>query len=399
MSHEVRMPRLSQDMESGQVVEWLRAEGDTVQEGDPILVVETDKANMDIEAPASGVLRRVLAAVGDDVAIGSVLAIIAGADEELAEPASASPSPAADRPATTAVPPAGATPAATGRETAPTKHPPGRQPASPAARRVAAELGIDLADVRGSGEGGLVTEADVRAASQQAPARPETGEAGAADVTEVPLIGARRRIAERMALSRRTVADVTTVIDVDMTRVAALRERSGLPYTAYVAWATARSLATFPALNATFRDDRLFLHRRIHLGVAVARDDGLVVPVIRDADQRSVSELASAIEDLAAAARDGEARPEDLTGSTFTLTNSGTYGSLFFTPIVNTPEVAILGMGRVAEMPVVRQGVVVPGRVMYLCLSYDHRVVDGADAVSFVADVKARLEGLEADDA
>jgi pyruvate/2-oxoglutarate dehydrogenase complex dihydrolipoamide acyltransferase (E2) component len=388
------MPRLSQDMETGQVVEWLKAEGDVVTEGEPILVVETDKANMDVESPASGVLRRILAHVGEDADVGSVLAIIAGADEELPPDGWVAASDEG------APPPAPAPAGLAGRVGAPGAGGPSkglagrgaRRPSSPAARRVAAELGVDIARLDGSGEGGLITEADVRAAVQGGGEPPVSGEG----VTEVPLIGTRRRIAERMALSRRTVADVTTVIDVDMSAVAALRESSQLPYTAYVAFAVARSLTAFPALNATLRDDRLFRHRDVHLGVAVARDDGLVVPVIREADRLSLSELAAAIDRLATAARADRIEPDMLTGSTFTLTNSGTFGSLFFTPIVNVPEVAILGMGRVADAPVVRDGAVVAGKVMYLSLSYDHRVVDGAEAVSFVADVKRRLESMSA---
>ncbi len=390
MSQRVLMPRLSQDMETGQVVEWLKNEGDAVDEGEPILVVETDKANVDVEAPASGVLRRVLAQVGDDAEVGSVLAIIAGEDEEL---------PATEPAAATGGSHSQAAPVAPSPESAsamsdstPTRSPGGgrRQPSSPAARRVATELGIDIAKVGGSGAGGLVTEADVRAAARAGSNRGVP----AAGVTEVPLIGTRRRIAERLALSRRTVADVTTVIDVDMSSVATHRQASRLPFTAFVAWAVARALVAFPALNATLQEDRLFRHQHINLGVAVARDDGLVVPVIQDADRLSLAELASAIERLSSAARGNEIKPEDLTGSTFTLTNSGTYGSLFFTPIVNVPEVAILGMGRVAEAPVVRAGAVEVGTLMYLSLSYDHRAVDGADAVSFLADVKRRLEAM-----
>ncbi len=383
------MPRLSQDMETGQVVEWLRTEGDLVEEGDPLLVVETDKANMDVEAPASGVLRRVLASVGDELTVGSILAIIVGEDEELPEQEPASP-PAP--PASPPVPPRADDDVGAGAPARLAVSRSGRQPVSPAARRVANELGVDITQLRGSGEGGLITEADVRAAG--AGASPSSA-AAAGDRTEVPLVGARRRIAERMALSRRTVADVTTVIDVDMDRVAAHRKTSGQPYTAYVAWAVARSLVDHPALSATMEDGHLFRYAHVNLGVAVARDDGLVVPVIREAEGLALSELAARIDDLAAAARSDTIQPEALTGSTFTVTNSGTYGSLLFTPIVNVPEVAILGMGRVADTPIVRDGSVVVAKVMYLSLSYDHRAVDGADAVSFVADVKRRLETLE----
>jgi pyruvate/2-oxoglutarate dehydrogenase complex dihydrolipoamide acyltransferase (E2) component len=246
----------------------------------------------------------------------------------------------------------------------------------------------------------LVSEADVRAFAERASDALPEGHGGTGSplpggsVTEVPLLGARRRSAERLALSRRTVADVTTVIDVDMGAVAAHRTTAHHPYTAYVAWATARALAAFPMLNASFADDRVLLRHDIDLGVAVALEGGLVVPVVRHADRLGLAEMAAAIEALADTARRGQATPEQLRGSTFTLTNSGTFGSLFFTPIVNLPEVAILGMGRVAEVPVVRDGAIVAGTVMYLSLSYDHRAVDGADAVRFLADVKRRLETI-----
>ena len=402
MARHIIMPRLSENMDSGRIVEWLIGEGDRVEQGVRLCVIETDKSVEDIEAPESGFLRRILVPVGQDVPPGSVLAIITDSDEVLSE----EEVPRAAVEALTAIsaevawPRQGQVP----REVPPTSatagtHPVAgsnesrsvRQPSSPAARRVAAELGVDIATVTGTGEGSLVTEADVRT---HASTTGQTAEATDQNVTVVPLVGVRRRIAERMALSRRTVADVTTVVDVDMMGVAALRVRTGLSYTAYVAWAISQVLPAFPSLNASFADDRILVRGDIHLGVAVALADGLVVPVVRNADTKSVEEIATDIDQLAARAREGELPPEDLTGSTFTLTNSGGFGSLFFTPIINLPEVAIVGMGRVADVPVVRRGAIEVGKVMYMCLSYDHRAVDGATAVSFLAAVKRRLEDL-----
>lgn len=388
MAQHVRMPRLSQDMTQGRVVEWLKREGESVQEGEPLLTIETDKAEVEVQAPGTGVLRRVLVDPGAEVEVGAPLAILGSTEEDIQALLIAASQP----PARPMSPPSeGASSSPPGVAAArPAPALPGKkQPVSPAARRVARELGVDLSQVAGTGAGGLVTEADVRAsASRQAPAPPGTP----ANVEVIPLTAMRRRIAERLSLSRRTAADVTTVVDVDMTEVAGLRKGSGRSYTAYVAWATAQSLREFPILNASLDGERILVKKDIHLGVAVALESGLVVPVIRTADRKSVAEISREIEELAERARDGKLGPEELTGSTFTITNSGAFGSLWFTPIINQPEVAILGMGKVADTPAVREGQIVVGKVMYLCLSYDHRVVDGAPAVQFLQAVKRRLE-------
>lgn len=391
MATQLLMPRLSQDMESGRVVEWLKKVGDLVERGQPVLLVETDKAEMDVEAPETGLLRKILAPVGTDATIGSVLAIIAAEGDEdwaaatpdagvVAEKGKASGAPLAVNPA---LAPASSDPASL---------PGARQPASPAARRVARELGVDLALVSGTGEKGLVTEADVRSqAAQSSRSADPLGD----DVESIPLEGLRRRIAERLSTSRRTAADVTTVIDVEMSAVARVRKTSGLSYTSYIAWAVAHTLVEFPDLNALLVDDHILRHRKVQLGVAVSMDDGLVVPVVRDANALTAEQIEAEVARLAGKARAGKIRPEDMAGATFTLTNSGTFGSLLFTPIINLPEVAILGVGRVADVPIVKDGQVVAGKVMYLCLSYDHRAVDGAQAVTFLAGVKRRLEAVE----
>lgn len=389
MSTELTMPRLSQDMESGTIVEWLKKEGDRVERGEAILVVETDKANVDVEAPEDGVLLRIVAPEGTDAPIGAPLAIIGAAGEEANAVAQAG----VDSPETPATIP----PVATAESASPAAesaspsgvHAPERQPASPAAKRVARELGLDLALVTGTGPDGLISEADVRARAGQGPV------AESDDVEVIPLEGMRRRIADRLALSRRTAADVTTVIDVAMDAVARVRKETGLSYTTYVAWALARSLPEFPDINATFVDNEIHRHKKVNLGVAVALDDGLVVPVVRDAARLTPQAIEDEVGRLAALARDGRIQPADMSGATFTITNSGTFGSLLFTPIINVPEVAILGVGRVADVPVVKDGQVVPGKVMYLSLSYDHRVVDGATAVKFLAAVKQRLQDVE----
>jgi len=377
MTYEVRMPVLSQSMLQGRVVEWLLKEGDKVNKGALLVMVESDKATHELEAPQGGILRKILVDAGTEVDVNTPLAIIADVDEPGTAQDGTAPSQAS--PVGIAVPTA--SPAVGGR-----------RPVSPAAKRLAQELGIDVAQVPGTGEDGLVTEKDLRAFAGRhaAPAPTETE-----DTKVIPLIGQRGRIAERMALSRRTAADVTTVMDVDMGRVVALRSATKFSYTAYVAWATAQALREFSLLNAWLSEDRIIVKRSVHMGVAVAIEGALVVPVLRNADCKSVAEIDQEINNLGTKARAGQLTPDDMKGSTFTVTNSGVFGSLFFTPIINLPEVAVLGMGKVAETPVVRQGQVVAAMVMYLSLSYDHRAVDGAAAVQFLQAVKRRLEKPE----
>ncbi len=377
MTHEVRMPVLSQSMIQGRVVEWLLKEGDKVNKGALLVVVESDKATHELEAPQAGILSKILVEPGVEVDVNTPIAIIAEVDEAGTHPSSMEPS----------------QPSAIGSTAAPTAPvAAGRRPVSPAARRLAQELKIDLVLVPGTGEDGLITEKDLRLFASQH-AAPPASESDDAQV--IPLIGQRARIAERMALSRRTAADVTTVMDVDMDRVTALRLTTKFSYTAYAAWATAQALKEFPSLNAWMAEDRIIVKRPVHMGVAVAIEEALVVPVLRNADRKSVGEIDLEINALGAKARAGQLTPDDMKGSTFTVTNSGVFGSLLFTPIINLPEVAILGMGKVADTPVVRQGLVLAAKVMYLCLSYDHRAVDGATAVQFLQAVKRRLENPE----
>ncbi len=377
MRCEVRMPALSQSMLQGQIVEWLVEEGAQIEKGDPLVLVESDKSTTELEAPQTGILEKILEEVGADVDVGSPIAIIADTNET-----------GADFPK----PPPPHTSLTEMAKRATSRQPGERRPASPAAKRLGRELDIDLTKLSGTGEGGLVTEDDVRAFAD---ARLTTAHTEHDDAQIILLTGKRGRIAERMALSRRTAADVTTIMDVNMRRIVDLRSVTPFSYTAYVAWATARALREFPLLNSWVAEDRVIVKRSVHLGVAVAIDDALVVPVLRDADSKSIGEIDEKIKNLSSQARAGQLTPDDMKGSTFTLTNSGVFGSLFFTPIINVPEAAILGMGKVTDAPVVEDGKVVVGKVMYLCLSYDHRGVDGAVAVKFLRAVQCRLENFE----
>jgi pyruvate/2-oxoglutarate dehydrogenase complex dihydrolipoamide acyltransferase (E2) component len=374
MTHEVRMPVLSQSMIQGRVVEWLVKEGEKVDKGTLLVVVESDKATHELESPQEGILYKILVEPESEVDVDTPLAIIASVGERTPEVEGPESSPEIHQ----------ETPVMGGlaKESE-------RKPVSPAAKRLAKELGIDPTMVAGSGEGGLVTEKDIRTfAEEHAAAISIESE----DAQVIPLTGQRGRIAERMALSRHTAADVTTVMDVDMAQVVEKRLQTGFSFTAYVVWAVAKALSKFPVLNAWVEADRILVKKSVHVGVAVATQGALVVPVLRNAQQKSLSELDGEINNLSNKARAGQLTPDDMKGSTFTVTNSGVYGSLFFTPIINLPEVAILGMGKVAESPVVRQGKVLASMVMYLCLSYDHRAVDGATAVQFLHEVKSCLE-------
>ena len=239
-----------------------------------------------------------------------------------------------------------------------------------------------------TGPGGLITEEDVR----RCPATPPIAPAPAEGEEIIPLIGIRKTIADRLSLSRRTAADVTTVAEVDMTDVSALREHEDITFTAFVAAATVMALAEFPILNSRLQDDKIIISKSVHLGVAIAIDEGLKVPVIRDAQTKSLKAISAELADLAKRGAAGQLTPAELTGSTFTITNSGVFGAVLSTPIINPPESAILGMGRIAKEPVVLDDRIVIRKMMYLCLSYDHRVVDGAPAVKFLQRVKLLLE-------
>ncbi len=380
MSVEVRVPQLTQTSAAYSITRWLKLEGDTVETGNPLFEVETEKAAVEIESPGSGVLAKILVRSGE-VPLGTVVAVILAPGETLPDLA-----PAKDAAATPPRPGAVALPVALSPGGA--AAPAGRAKASPLARRIAAEHGVDLARVIPTGPGGMITEADVRGCLEGTPVPVK-------DEEIIPMSGIRKTIADRLSLSRRTAADVTTVADVDLTEVAALRARMDLTFTAFVARAVVMALAEFPILNSRLQGDAIVIGKRVHLGVAVALDEGLKVPVIRDAHTKSLGQIGAILTDLSQRGAAGKLAPAGLTGSTFTLTNSGVFGSLLFTPIINPPESAILGMGKIAKTPVVRDDQIVIRQMMYLCLTYDHRVVDGAPAVKFLQRVKTLLERPE----
>ena len=356
MASSFRLPDLGEGLTEGEVARWLVREGQEIAEDDPLVEIQTDKATVEIPSPYSGTVLQVLVAEGDVVPVGTELVVIGAPGEERAG----------------AVPAPPQSPRAQGQM-------PGvadsRVQATPVVRRIAQELGVDLATVSGSGPGGRITEDDVRLAG----AAPGEGR-------REPLRGVRRVIAEHMARAHREVPPVTWVEECDFENVRLDR------LLATVVKACAETLVEFPELNARLDGDAIVYLDRYDIGVAVQTDDGLVVPVVRDADGKSVDELVTEIGDLAERARSGSLAADELRGSTFTVTSAGKLAGLFQTPIVNHPEVAILSVGRVAPRPVVRDDAVVIRRTGAVAITFDHRVIDGARAAAFGLAVIGRLE-------
>ncbi len=384
MGTPIKMPRLSKGMETGTVLEWLKAPGEEVREGEPLFHVLTEKADVEVQAPGSGTLLQVAVPAGEEAGVGAVLGWVGEPGEVVGAAASGEVKEGPERPA------GGKERSKAGSDE--------RVKASPVARRLASEHGLRLAAIEGSGPQGMITKSDVEEAVR---IREESALGVEAEderqeqqdqVERIPLKGIRRVMAERMALSKRTAADVTTVVDVDMGAVQALREHVAVTYTSAVVKAASLGLRKHPILNATLDEEEIVLHKGIHVGVAVDSARGLTVLTIADADQKSLRQIDDELQGLVEAAKRGTLQLEEVETPTFTVTNSGVLGSLMFTPIINPPQSGILGMGKVQETPVVRDGEIVVGVVMYLCLTYDHRIVEGAEAVGFLQAVKGCLE-------
>ena len=354
MATEVRLPQWSMGMEEGQVVMWHKQVGDVVAVDEPLVEIEAEKTTDDVLAPVAGTILEILVAEGETVPALTVLALIG-------EPGEAAASPAPDRP---------------------------RVQITPVARRAAKEVGVDLAAVIGTGPGGRITENDVRNhAAGKPPGERET--ASSSPAITVPLSGMRGAIASRMHDSILSMAQLTLTRQIDATELIALQQARkadgiGVSVTDLVLKAVAAALQRHPALNATLENDVITQHAQVDLGVAVALDDGLIVPVVRDAAAKPLADLSTEVSDLAEKVRTNSARPNEVSGSTFTVTNLGAYGIDAFTPIINPPEVAILGVGRAVEVPT-RHGDDVAWRQMItFSLTIDHRAVDGAPGAQFL---------------
>ncbi len=380
-----RLPDVGEGIAEAEIVEWHVAVGDIVAEEQPLVDVLTDKATVELTSPVAGVIQALAGGPGEVAAVGADLVVF---ETDATPPTDATPGPPTDTPVPRPAP-----------EVAPpeTTESAAKPLAAPATRQKAKDLGVDLAAVRGSGPGGRVLESDLAARRPAAAMAPREG------VTEVKVIGLRRRIAERMAEAKRRIPHFAYVEEVDVTELEALRAhlnaahgqtRGALSLPPFLIRAMVAVLPDFPQINATYDDEAGVAHRHapVHMGVAVQTKDGLMVPVIHHAETRDLWELAGEIARLAAAARAGKAAREELSGSTITLTSLGALGGIAHTPIINWPEVAIVGPNRIVERPVVREGQIVVRKMMNVSASFDHRVVDGYDAAAFIQALKTRLE-------
>lgn len=403
MAVEIVMPKFGLTMTEGTIQQWFKAEGDAITAGEALFEVETEKVLYEIEAPADGTVAKLLYPVEAVVGVGLPVAVLAEAGEDVSEITARY----ADAAGAQAAPPPTATPqpeAAPAAESAASAERPKRVPVTPAARKLAKEHGTDLDRVTGSGPRGRITREDVQkiidGGGQSAP---EATPAPSADETQ-PLRGMRKVIAERMHQSLQGSAQLTITSEVDVSQLInrrqAVRQEFGVTYTDFIVQACAHALRQHPRMNATLEDGTLRLNRGIHVGVAVALDEGLIVPVIRDTDRKSLEEVADEAKTLAEKARAGQLTLEDVSGGTFTVSNLGMYGVDAFTPILNTPQTGILGVGRIVEKPAMYRGEIAKRSTMVLSLTFDHRVIDGAPAGAFlqtVADLLAHGNRISLD--
>ncbi len=430
----VEMPKMGDSMEEGKILRWIKKEGEPVKKGEMLAEVETDKVNIEIEAFASGILRKIIVPEGTAAPVGSKIALIGASDEplpgNLGENGAGVQTSANSEPQVKDVPsqvPVGVnTLSSSGITTSGTQ---GRIFISPLARRLAAENHVDYATVQGTGPNGRIIKMDIEAAlkrqppaitpapvpaaepvmplgAQPVPAAPEPALAAAIDsneVVEIPLTAMRRTIARRLSQSMQTSPHfyVTSVIDTD--KLAAFRQQINeyaandpspvkVSYNDLIVKAVAKALLRIPQVNVSFAEDRLLQKKQVHIGVAVALEQGLIVPIVRNADQRGILDIARETQRLAEAAREGKIRPEEFSGGTFTVSNLGMFDVDSFTAVINPPESAILAVGSITPTPAVVDGQVVVRNRMKITLSSDHRAIDGANAARFLQEVKRLLE-------
>ena len=432
---DVVMPQMGESIVEGTLTKWLKKQGEHVERDEPLFEISTDKVDTEIPAPTAGTLSEVLVEEGKTVAINTVVARISdGAGEAAAPPQKAGESPAPP-PAQRQGTPAPAPPAQ--KQSTPAPAPPpapaegeapsvseGAGPLSPLVRRIARENNIDLSRVKGTGAGGRITKQDLEAYQAQTPAVPSapvtekpraaepppppaprvepTPAQPQAKVRIEPMSAMRKAIAEHMVMSKRTSAHVTTIHKVDMTRVEKMRQKHkadfqaryglSLTYLPFITRAAVEGLGAFPLLNASIDGTNIVYHNEINIGIAVALENGLIVPVIRGAEEKNVLGLQRSIADLAARARSRQLKPDEVQGGTFSITSFGGFGSVIATPVINQPQVAILGAGVVEKQPVVIDDAIAIRSICYLSLSFDHRLIDGALADQFTGKVKAVLE-------
>jgi pyruvate dehydrogenase E2 component (dihydrolipoamide acetyltransferase) len=438
MPTPIVMPQMGESVAEGTIVRWIKKVGDQVDRDEPLFEITTDKVDAEIPSPAAGILTEITAKEGDTVSVNSVVGTIQLADEapttEATEPlpapsprggaakaaastqsqgdgqpASASASAAAPAPARQASAPPEASVPATDQE-----H---RHKSSPLVRRIARENQVDVSRIAGSGLGGRVTKQDILeyigkghepAPRPQAPAQSTPASSGAPiqeGRSEIqPLSAMRKKIAEHMVLSKRTSAHVHSVFHVDFSDVERIRQQkkeeyaglgAKLTYMAFIAKAVIDALRRYPIVNASLDGDNIVFRKDVNLGIAVALETGLIVPVIRNADEKNLLGLSRAIADVAERARSKQLKPDEVHGGTFTITNPGQFGAQFGMPIINQPQVAILGIGTIEKRPIVIEDAIAIRTMAYLTLGFDHRLIDGAVADQFMADIKQRLEHFD----
>lgn len=437
---DIVMPQMGESIVEGTLTKWLKKPGERIERDEPLFEISTDKVDTEIPSPAAGTLSEILVEEGKTVGINTVVARISETGSEgagggaaaVAQPAAAAAEPPAPPPpARDAAPPVGQAlaPAKAAEPPAPAEQVEAPEPTEPAGplsplvRKMARELNLDLTQVKGTGAGGRITKQDLEAyaaaQSQAAPPVPRPTAVAVAAVTAAPAMAPlppagqaktrieplstmRSKIAEHMVMSLRTSAHVTTIHRVDMTKVAKMRERHkaqfqaaygfGLTYLPFITRAAVAGLRQYPLLNASLDNNNIIYHNEIHVGIAVALENGLIVPVIRGADEKNVLGLQRSIVDLAARARSRQLKPDEVAGGTFSITNFGSFGSLTGTPVINQPQVAIMGVGTVDKTPVVIDDAIAIRSICHLSLSFDHRLIDGALADQFMTKVKQVLE-------
>jgi pyruvate dehydrogenase E2 component (dihydrolipoamide acetyltransferase) len=435
MSTNVVMPQMGESIAEGTIIRWIKKVGDQVDRDEPLFEISTDKVDAEIPAPAAGVLAEIKVKEGETVPVNSVVAVIGAAGEAVA---AAAPAPAPETPtaAPAAEPPTTSVPeAAVGQPEPSSSDDLRRQKSSPLVRRIARDHNVDISQIQGTGINSRVTKHDIlgfiesgmTAKSTPAPptsatpaiatpatATPTTAAPAPAapgpvfkpgeSVQIVPMSVMRRKIAEHMVLSAHTSPHVYSVYEVNFGRISALREKkkaeyeaggAKLTFTAFIAKVIVDALRQFPIVNASVDGHNIVYKRDINLGIAVALEHGLIVPVIRNADERNVLGLSRAINDIAARARSKKLNPDEVQGGTFTITNPGIFGALYGLPLINQPQVAILGVGAIEKRAVVIDDAIGIRPICHLTLGYDHRLVDGADAGRFLSFVKERLEGFD----
>lgn len=403
MATEVIMPQLGLTMEEGTIGKWIKQEGDKVNVGDILVEITTDKLSSEIESEVEGVLLKIVAQEGEDIPVKGLIAIIGEEGENVDAPQAPK---AAEEPKleeTSKV--VEATKAASVTET-------GRVKASPLAKKIAADLGVDLTKIVGSGPNGRIVQKDVLAAEAEpqvqesvvAPATVQVAsvpsvQAQSGDIVK-PLTNMRKVIAKRMQASKNTAPHVTITTEVNVDKTIALRSKLNakntdvrFSYTDILVKMAATALRNYPKLNSSITEDSIILHDKVNVGVAVALDDGLIVPVVKDADRKGLKAITTDTKDLISKARANTLLPDEMAGATFTISNLGGYDIDGFTPVINLPEAAILGVGRIVKKPIINENnEIVPASMMVLSLSFDHRVVDGAQAAEFLKAIKGYLE-------